>query len=208
VIRRAAASLWQAGRVTIRVALASAAALLLLSGCLGTGADPATPEAPDAGPAVGAEPGATQRCENEEFGFGVEYPGDWHTNPGELFAACSLFDPDPLELEHEAQLAVEVAVLIRREDVRYTDMIEPDPFFEDMLSEERTTVANRNAIVAEARARATSAIPEGTVSYRYYVDLGEESIIAETYDAGDLDYEAKKRVLDEMMASLEVLEGS
>lgn len=180
-------------------------AVLAAAGCSGTGADPAPPADPGAGPVVVPE-GDAQRCENEELGIAVTFPADWHTNPGDVYPACLLFDPSPLDRDDEGVLSVETAVTLSLEDADYTDLIEPDPYFEDVLAQETVTVAGgRSAIRAEARARATSTIPDGTLSYRYYVDLGEtQTLVAETFDAGDLDFEAKKRVLDELMASLEV----
>ena len=184
--------------------------LALAAGCGGTGDEGTVPPpAPDAGPTVGAEPGPAgewQSCDNEEAGFTVSYPADWSTNEPDGLPACSVFDPDAIELPEASEIPLDLAVIVRREPVAQPELLEED-MFEEQLSVEETTVADRPAAGVESRATGAGLIDEGTVSYRYYVDLGGgETLIAETHDVPGSDYERNRRVLDEMLDTLELHE--
>jgi hypothetical protein len=48
------------------------------------------------------------------------------------------------------------------------------------------------------------ASPEGTLAYRYYVDLDGATLVAETHDAAASDHEANRRTLDTMLETLEL----
>jgi hypothetical protein len=72
------------------------------------------------------------------------------------------------------------------------------------LSAEGTTVAGRRAVRVEVEATGQALLPEGVRSYRYHVDLGDRTLSATTHDVDNLDYEANKRILDQMMQTVEL----
>lgn len=50
--------------------------------------------------------------------------------------------------------------------------------------------------------------PPGLASTQWLVSANGETISASTYDSGEMPYGEKQEILDEMVASLVVLEGS
>ncbi len=143
------------------------------------------------------------RCANPQAGYRVAYPAQWQTNPGSVMPECSLFDPEPIQLQAGTEIPLDIAVSIRREPVRL-ETIAGEPRDERVLSRAETTVAGRRALRIESEATGEVMHPEGTRSYRYLVDLGEETLVAATYEAGTLDFASKRRILDEMMSTLEL----
>jgi hypothetical protein len=185
--------------MTLRILATAAAAALLAAGCGGTGGE-GVPPAPDAGATVGAEPGIAgemQTCENAPAGFAVSFPGDWETNASNGLPACSAFDPEPIVMPDDGSIPADVAIVIRREDAPHADVAQAAEG-EERSFEEETLVGGYDAIVVE------SSDAEGRVSYRYYVDVGEGTLIAETHDVEGTDHERNRRVLDEMVETFEI----
>lgn len=173
---------------------------------------PATPDAPDE-PDDGDEPGedqAWQSCTNPVAGYTVSYPGDWVTNEGdELMDDCRVFDPGPLDLPDAPQdLSLDYGATLSVEPVGF-DTVTGGDAGASLESSEDTEVAGRPAVREELVGTGETLIPEGTAFTRYAVDLGGgETFLAHTYDVGDLAYEEKVAVLDEMMTTLEFDDAS
>lgn len=144
----------------------------------------------------------TATCENPEASYRIEYPVDWEANTGDALPECSLFDPDPIEVEPGTQIPFDIAIAIRLENVPFERVTEEDMAVEE-TSREETTVAGRRAVRIAGEGTGQALVPEGMRVYRYAVDLDGATLIAATYDAGELDIDTKRQVLDEMMASLE-----
>jgi hypothetical protein len=155
-------------------------------------------------PAENDEDAATwATCTNEADGWTAEYPEDWEVNDGEVVEPCRLFDPEPIELDPApGEIPLDIAVHLSREQIArdFDDLLE-DPFSEE-LDREETEVDGRTAYRLEAEQTEDGIIPEGTRSVRYVVDLGEDALIAASYDVGDPPLDEKVEVLDEMMERL------
>lgn len=158
--------------------------------------EPTEPEPVETEP---AEP-ATASCTNEQDGFSVDYPADWHANDGEVTDACSFFHPEEFELP-PSQEVIGVAISIDREPVSFERASGEDPGT-DIATSEETEIDGRPAVRMSTVATGGALLEEGTRGYLYLVDLDPETLVASTYDTGDLDLAENSEVLDMMMESL------
>jgi hypothetical protein len=143
---------------------------------------------------------AAERCTNDEDGYSVAFPASWHTNTGEVVAACSFFHPDEFEVPERSE-TLGVAILISREPVAFAAVAAEQPTRRDVTREE-LTVAGRPAVRLEYVATSEGLLPEGTPVYEVLVDLDGSTLIASTQGLDDLDFDANKAVLDQMVESL------
>ena len=144
----------------------------------------------------------TSECVNRAEGYAVEYPATWHVNPGDVLDPCALFDPDPIQVPRNSEIPIEIAVMIDFEPVRFATLI-GDTHGRRELSRERTTVDGREAVRIEGESTGEGLLDSGIRSYHYFVDLGDTTMVAVTYDAGALPFERKRRILDAMMATFD-----
>jgi hypothetical protein len=184
----------------VRLFTAAVLAVLavLAAGCAADG-DTAATTAPAE---TGAAEATAQRCTNDEDGFSVAFPASWHTNAGEVAAACSFFHPDEFEVPERTE-TLGVAILISREPVAFEAVAGEQPGRRDVTRDE-LTVAGRPAVRLEYVATADGLLPEGTPVYEVLVDLDGSTLIAATQGLDDLDFEANKDVLDLMVESLRI----
>lgn len=198
-------------------AAARPAALILLAVVLfaGAGCGDEERETPAAtGPATATtappqreeETAQTQRCTNEQAGYSVDYPADWHTNPGDVVATCSFFDPEPIQVPERQDAVGLAAISIRRESVAFSRVTGGDPGTR-VIERDEIEVAGRPAVRRLTEATGEALLPEGERGYQYLVDLDGETLIASTSDSGDRNFSDNRDRLDEMMRSLE-LQGS
>jgi hypothetical protein len=173
-----------------------------------------SPEPPGAAPgdAIGraaADPAMerTAECVNRAEGYAVEYPAAWHVNTEEIFGPCSLFDPDPIEVPPASELPLEIAIQIGFEPVPFATLT-GDVLGRRNLSRERTTVDGREAMRIEGETTGEGLHDRGIRSYQYFVDLGDTTLVASTYDVGSLPFERKRSILDAMMATFDFREPS
>lgn len=169
--------------------------------------DTATPTPTTGSPtATAAGPMAsTQSCEADRFT--VSYPEGWQTNDPEVVdQACRVFHPTEIELEPGTELGFQWAAALRVENVAFDRANPTDARGYTLLDQRETTAAGQPAVVVEQRATEEAPlVPSGTRVYRWTVELDADSVlVASTYDAGEVDYELEKQVLDAMMATLEV----
>jgi hypothetical protein len=198
-------------RMTVPLALL---ALVTLAACPARDApDPpaAAPETPAAAPAVAARPAdpamaRTATCTSPELGFRVEHPADWQVNPGDVMPECSLFDPSPIRIEPGTELPFDIAVTIRHEPIEFERVVGAQMGRRELLREE-TEVDGRRAVRMETELTQDLLRPAGSRAYHYFVELGDRTLIAETYDLGELDYERKRRILDGMVETLRFTGG-
>lgn len=180
--------------------LAAAVLAVLAAGCA---ADSDTTTTATTAPAeTGTAEATAQRCTNEEDGFSVAFPASWHTNAGEVAAACSFFHPDEFEVPERTE-TLGVAILISREPVAFEAVAGEQPSRRDVTRDE-LTVADRPAVRLEYVATADGLLPEGTPVYEVLVDLDGSTLIASTQGLDDLDFDANKDVLDLMVDSLRI----
>jgi len=162
-------------------------------------APPDSPAAPGPQRGLGADLD-TASCTNEETGYRVDYPAAWHTNRGDVMPACSLFDPQPIEIAPATELPHDIAVAIRHEPVAFQQIVEAPGRRE--VSREDTEVDGRPAIRLESLAEEPAMLPPGTRSYRYFVDLNGATLVAAAHDLGEPDFTTKRQTLDRIMGSL------
>lgn len=145
-----------------------------------------------------------QSCTNAENGYSIQFPEGWFTNEGDVVPTCHYFHPQAFEVP-EATEVFDLAVTVRVDDVPFTRVAgEEDSLGEQVLSREETTVAGHQAVRVEAESTGDALLPEGVRSYRYHVEVADGTLTATTHDVGDLDYEANKEIVDEMVETLEL----
>lgn len=185
-------------------------ALLVIGAACQRSPDEDTRVAPDLRPGAAPVPemGRTAACENEAAGVRLVYPATWHTNRGDALPPCSLFHPEPVGslLARAEGVPAEIAIVIVREPLPFEKATEV-PKGEMWLAREKATVAGREAERSEI-IPGDELLTRGDRTYRYHVDLDGETLIATTRETGDIPFEQKRRVLDEMMRRLELLDGA
>jgi hypothetical protein len=139
----------------------------------------------------------TQRCTNPEEGYTVSLPRGWYYNETveadgtDDVAACRFFSPSDFEVRPGSGVS-DVAIGISRESTA------------PRAEGEATTVGGKPTIVLETEATDDSFDPAGTRYYQYWIDIGDEWLVATTSDAPTWvgEYEDNKAVLDAMMGTL------
>lgn len=152
-----------------------------------------------------AEPMETCEASN----YRISYPADWSTNDPARVGPCRFFHPEPFVVPVATE-ALELAVSVGVEAIAYDQAQDSlGPPAARVRSTEDVTVAGRPAVRALVEATGEALLPEGVLSYQYFVDLGDETMVATTMDisaAGT--FESNRDVLDEMMATVEFKECS
>lgn len=177
---------------------------LLLAGCPEPGVPAAPVEEPaqDPGVDVPAQPEPEwHSCTNPVAGYTVSFPGNWHTNDGDVMAPCSLFDPQPIQIDPATEIPADIAVVIRLEEIDFESVASLAPGQEEMLRE-GMTVDGRTAQRVEVRLIEDQLRPAGTRTYQVIVDMNGQTLIAEATDIGQPPYEERRSTLDEMMETL------
>jgi hypothetical protein len=163
--------------------------------------EPVEPGEPEE-PTEPEEPRETATCENEEAGYRVEYPADWHANEGDVAPPCSFFDPEPFDVP-EATEFFGAAISVSRQPVS-AEQIAGEGIAMRILESEEIEVAGRPAYRLETEQTGEGLLDAGVRSYLVVVDLNGESMLIATYDLPDHDYERSREVVDEMAESLEL----
>lgn len=140
----------------------------------------------------------TSECVNPTKGYAVLYPADWQVNTSDVVGPCTLFDPEPIEVPRGSEIPIDIAVMIDVEPVPIATL-SGDVRGRRNLSRERTTVDGREAVRIEGESTGEGLYDRGQRSYQYFVDLGDSTMVAATYDAGSVPFERKRRILDAMM---------
>ncbi|CAN5715534.1 hypothetical protein BH23GEM6_BH23GEM6_24510 [soil metagenome] len=150
------------------------------------------------------DPAMQQRseCVNPIESYAVEYPAGWHVNDAEILGPCSLFDPDPIQVPRDSEVPIDMAIIIGFEPVPIATL-GGEVIGRRAIASERTTVDGREAIRIEGETTGEGLHPPGIRSYEYFVDLGDTTMVAATYDVGALDFRRKNRILDSMMATFD-----
>ena len=139
----------------------------------------------------------TQRCTNLEEAYTMNLPRGWYYNETveadgtEEVAACRFFSPEDFEV-HPASGVADVAIGIGREATA------------PRAEGEATTVGGKPATILETEAGDDSFDPAGTRYYQYWIDIGDEWLVATTSDGPTWvgQYDDNKVVLDAMMDTL------
>jgi hypothetical protein len=199
-------------RAHAAVGLTTAAlALWLAAACARPHPEPDPPDEP--APVELAEPAAldpameaTELCVDDVHGFAVEHPAGWFTNPDDVLTPCALFHPEPFEVPRNAEIPIDLAVMIDVEPVPI-ETISGDVLGRVDLARGETTVAGHHAVRVESETTGEGLHEPGIRTYQYFVELADDrTLVAATYDAGELDFQRKRRILDAMMATLAFVE--
>lgn len=181
------------------------------------GSEPAASRTPaetttlSASPALPSPFDDPQSCTNQELGYRVDYPNDWWANeriePGAddpgftAITACTFFAPEPIELQPNAGLPSGIAIQFRTVDSL-------PAINGEILSEETTTVAGREAVVREEQPEPQPGfVPEGSLVYRYAIELGEDRYLLASTDSilqDEAAYDETRPILDAMMSTIEI----
>jgi hypothetical protein len=175
----------------------------LLLGALAAGCQPGDdlPPPPDAWPPDNTDQAAVVTCTNDEIQATVRYPRDWHTNTGEVMPACSLFDPEPIEVDPATDIPLDIAVIMRLEQRPF------EAFGEPVRGEQRdasgeVTVDGRRGLAVDWTTTGEGMLPEGVRVRSYYVEHGQATLVAETYELGDPSFTVRQAILDRVMETL------
>jgi len=142
----------------------------------------------------------SQRCTNARDGFTVSYPAGWHTNGPEVIAACSAFDPEPVQIPPQSEIPFGLAIVISVQEVPFDRPA--DPQFERTLSSERLTVAGRPAVRAELESTGEGLADRGMRTLRYTIDLGAGRSLVASTNKTDAAYDANKEILARMVETI------
>lgn len=193
-------------RSSARTAATICALALLVSACGGADEDVGVPGAsPTLSPTASLSPTTTARpaedtetCTNEELGYAVAYPADWHTNDGTVAPACSHFDPGPVTLTEGTE--PDTAISLYRTGTSYQQVVDS---FDDALSRDSALVDGREAVAVTDRSTGEAEASAGTLSYAWVVDLGGRPLLGVTRQGPDRDYTRNTEILDLIMGSLD-----
>ena len=168
--------------------------------------DPTPSEDPTASPTDGPTdgPDAIELVDCAADRFTIPYPAGWSTNdPSGLLEACRVFHPTAIDLPEEPRdIGLQWAVVVYIDAVPFDVAAGEDAVSGEVLDQRATTVDGRDAVVREVRSDGVGLVPEGERQYGWVVDLGDETLFANTTTVGDTDYDRDRRVLDRMMEGL------
>jgi hypothetical protein len=152
--------------------------------------------------ALESEAQPVRACTNDQDEYTVFPPADWAENDGTAMPPCSAFDPEPFQLEPASDDTRRVAIVVKDEPVTYEEALTSDR--EAVVTREDTLLLGpRRAARQERVATGEDGLrPEGERYTLWFVDRGDHTLIGETNDAGDKDYETNRGVLTRMLLSL------
>ncbi|MEZ4503030.1 MAG: hypothetical protein R3C39_10430 [Dehalococcoidia bacterium] len=146
----------------------------------------------------------SESCTNGTDGYAIDYPAGWVTNSGETLPSCSMVNPTAFSVPNATEF-LGAAIAMGVEPVEFAIASNPQPTDETVS---RTTLAlgSRDAVRMEVRSAGSGALPAGTLTYAYIVDLGGDSVfLATTRDIEGQSYAENKDVLDRMIETIEFL---
>lgn len=165
---------------------------------------PAVTESPS--PMGNGLPEGFALCTDQRQGYEIGYPQDWHAGSPNLQDECSLFDPQPFEIERGTEAPV-VAMRVddpQRPFAAARDRL-ADPDAERVLLREETTVAGQEAIRFETEQTRDVLYPEGTMRYGYVINHDGTAFYVETLSIPDaeMNYERNKEVVDQAAGTVD-----
>lgn len=152
--------------------------------------------------ALESEVQPVRACTNDQDDYTVHPPADWESNDGTAMPPCSAFDPEPFVLEPASHDTRKVAIVIKDEPVTYEQAMGSESG-SVVTREDTLLLGPRRAGRQERIATADDGLrPEGERYTLWYVDRGDHTLVGETNDAGDKDYETNQGILTRMLLSL------
>lgn len=150
----------------------------------------------------------SQRCESPA-GFSVAYPESWAVNSGDTVPACTRFAPEPFTVPPASDVRVG-AITAYIEEAPFDRLAASGTAQE--VSRTDTTVDGRAAVRIERISSGEGLYEEGVRSTAYLVDLGEgdegsRTLVVNTIGLPQFDYARNVGVLDEMIETVDLVEG-
>lgn len=162
-------------------------------------------QAPPQASGVAAYPEGWGQCVNGEDGYSIGLPKGWVATAEGLEDPCSLFNPEPFEIEPGAPLAAamvvgELPVSFDEAVIEVTESGGPEP--------ERVEFFALDAMRFEVVDEDHPVWPDGTRRYGYLFDRGGDGFIVQTValPGEDADYEANRKIIDQAAPTLEFVE--
>lgn len=152
---------------------------------------------------TGSERASWSQCANPEGDYSVEYPGDWETNDATVVPPCSVFHPEPFELAPATEIPSNLAVVVGIDNVSFSELQRSRRGL-DVHDRQETDVAGRQAVRLQGVTTGEALWTADTPMTVWNVDLNGRTFIARSLDIGDVPYDRKVTVLDEMMESLRI----
>jgi hypothetical protein len=189
---------------TLAGRLGAALALAALLGCAPQDLRDPPADDVDAGVPIPGEPDLTlaNECVDRVEGFAVQYPAGWNAYHGDIVGPCALFDPEPIEVPPASEFPLEIAIQIGFEPVAFAT-VSGEVMGRRTIQRDRITVDGREGARIEGVTTGEGLHERGIRTYEYFVDLGDSTLVAATYDVGTLPFERKRRILDAMMATFD-----
>jgi hypothetical protein len=144
-------------------------------------------------------------CENPEVAYRVAHPEAWTVNDGPVMPPCSLFDPEPFEVPEATEIPTTIAVSMYADAVPFATVVGDGPGFVE-TDRRDATIDGRTALRQELVATGEGLHDEGLSVLRWAIDLGDETLIAQTHDipGAEPGFAEAQRVLDRMVDSLRI----
>ncbi|WNG62350.1 hypothetical protein F0U59_52380 [Archangium gephyra] len=145
------------------------------------------------------------RCSNPAGRYSIAHPSAWKTNTGNGVEPCRFFHPTPFEVQPHSEEPL-VAVSVKREPMPLDTFVQGNTgSSNEVLQQEKLTLAGRPAVRLELRATQESPLlPPGTREYLYAIGDGDSVVRLSTLAVRGLDYAGNRAVLDEMVRTLEL----
>ncbi|MFA9446722.1 S-layer homology domain-containing protein [Egicoccus sp. AB-alg6-2] len=147
-------------------------------------------------------------CTSARDGYTVSLPAGWRTNAGDIVPRCTVFHTERFVLEPHSEIPGGLAVHLGTAPMDHEEAADEATRAE--RGRRTDTAGGRTAIVVEAVDDGEGLYPAGTLVYTWYIDAPDTAaaptLIARTTSLAR-DYEANKRALDGMMASLVFVGG-
>jgi hypothetical protein len=150
----------------------------------------------------------TNQCANEDIGYTIGYPADWHANTNTVVGPCIAFSIGPVVVPPATDFIA--PIMIGRNPHSLEEAIgHLTPMFYTVLWQQETQILGRDAVRVETRTTGEGLLDAGVDQYAYYIRLDEESTLTLTVtEARPLDYISTKVILDAMIGTLEIGAGT
>ena len=149
---------------------------------------------------------STKQCASAGGGYTVRFPATWFTvDDGPV--PCRFFHPEPFGLPQNTE-ATGVAVNVQLAPVPFDEIVprlDRADGFEEILNQRAGYPSGLRAVRIESRTRRAGLVPAGVGRVTWYVDAGEDTLVATTSaNASAGDFRANADVLDAIVVAAEL----
>lgn len=155
---------------------------------------------PSPSPTAGQLPDGWALCTDDRDGYAIGYPEEWHAEAPGLRDECSLFDPEPFEVERGTEAPL-VAMTVNDQEVPFSEgrtrIVDEER--QRALERSSTTVGGHAAIRFETVQTEALLYPEGTRRYGYLLDDGGTAFFVSTVSVPgtEMNYQRNKEIVDD-----------